>query len=119
MIMQLDLFGEEPVEAPIIAPIKEVVPGPKKYRLVPPSTIISETVDSKNKVETEKEKKTESLPNASPEVKKEKKTKAKAKVSTGVIPEIVTKAGSEVRKTIALDLYNCPFFWHIVAQSTR
>jgi DNA-binding transcriptional MerR regulator len=105
MIMQLDLFGEEPVEAPIIAPIKEVVPGPKKYRLVPPSTIISETVDSKNKVETEKEKKTESLPNASPEVKKEKKTKAKAKVSTGVIPEIVTKAGSEVRKTIALDLF--------------
>ena len=105
MIMQLDLFGEEPVEAPIIAPIKEVVPSPKKYRLVPPSTIISETVDSKNKVETEKEKKTESLPNASPEVKKEKKTKAKAKVSTGVIPEIVTKAGSEVRKTIALDLF--------------
>ncbi len=105
MIMQLDLFGEEPVEAPIIAPIKEVVPSPKKYRLVPPSTIISETVDSKNKVETEKEKKTESLPNASPEVKKEKKTKAKAKVSTEVIPEIVTKAGSEVRKTIALDLF--------------
>ena len=43
MIMQLNLFGEEPVEAPKIAPINDVVSIPKKYKLVPPTNIVLET----------------------------------------------------------------------------
>ena len=55
MIKQLSLFGEEPVEAPKKAPVEVVeTTKPKPYRLVPPTNIIEDLSDTKNKRDASK-----------------------------------------------------------------
>lgn len=55
MIKQLNLFGEDPVEATQKAPIKDVeTTNPKVYRLVPPTNIIEKSSDTEIKKDTSK-----------------------------------------------------------------
>lgn len=105
MIMQLNLFGDDPVEAPT-APINQVVSSPKNYRLIPPTNIILDKVVQQVEINIEKKTTENNKKPKVPKVKKEKAASNKTQDNSAITLESVKKKEPKIRTIIALDLFS-------------
>jgi DNA-binding transcriptional MerR regulator len=106
MIKQLNLFGEEPVEAPKKAPVKDIeTTKPKVYRLVPPANIIEASSDREIKKDTAKAEKAKNHSVLKPELTKEKKQKIKSAEKSSEIESNKPTTDTDKLKAISLDLF--------------
>ncbi len=109
MIKQLNLFGEEPVEAPKKAPVKDIeTTKPKVYRLVPPANIIEASSDREIKKDTAKAEKAKNHSVLKPELtkeKKEKKQKIESAEKSSEIESNIPTTNADKLKAITLDLF--------------
>jgi DNA-binding transcriptional MerR regulator len=109
MIKQLNLFGEEPVEAPKKAVVKDIeTTKPKVYRLVPPTNIIEASSDREIKKVTAKAEKAKNHSVLKPELtkeKKEKKQKIESAENSSEIESNKPTTDTDKLKAISLDLF--------------
>jgi len=109
MIKQLNLFGEEPVEEPKKAPVKDnETTKHKVYRLVPPTNIIEASSDREIKKDTAKAEKAKNHSVLKPKPTKEKKEDKQKIESAEKSSEIESNkptTDADKLKAISLDLF--------------